>query len=335
MTEPVAAVLLAGGQARRLGGIDKMLIKIGGQTLLDRVASRIRPQVSAMLLSANGDPARFVGCGIPVRADVVAGYAGPLAGILTGLEWLRDEHPEISWLASVATDTPLIPEDYVARLLHAVQSTGADVACAQSGDIRHPVQGLWPVRLAADLRRALTEEGLHEIGAWADRHKVAKACWQGGAADPFFNINNREDVVRFGMIVDHTLPGVPPPSAVQPADRLMKESDWMVLSQTTGRDVHPATTLSIALDQACLAGYRANLNNREPQLFAVLRQALHGTLVIGITAAPDEAMSLRTGEDLIAAMPMPTAVQDWVLSFVAQHPAELPMKKRLRDHARW
>ncbi len=93
MTEPVAAVLLAGGQALRMGGVDKMLIEVEGQTLLDRVIERLRPQVSAMLLNANGDPTRFSTFGLPIRADMIEGYAGPLAGILTGLEWLRAEHP--------------------------------------------------------------------------------------------------------------------------------------------------------------------------------------------------------------------------------------------------
>ncbi len=201
MTEPIAAVVLAGGLSRRMGEPDKMLREVGGKTLLQRVIDRTRPQVGAMLLSINGDPARFAAFGLPSRSDVVEGYAGPLAGILTGLEWLRDTLPQARWLVSVASDTPMLPEDLVARLLAAVRREQADIGCAQSGETRHPVFALWPVRLADDLRRALEVEKIHKLGLWMARYKVAHAAWPGGAADPFLNINTTDDLARFDRLL--------------------------------------------------------------------------------------------------------------------------------------
>lgn len=201
MSEPVAAVLLAGGLSRRMGGTDKMLLEVGGRSLLQRVIDRTRPQVSTMLLNINGDPSRFAAFDLPVRSDIVEGYAGPLAGILTGMEWVRETLPGVHWLVSLATDTPMMPEDLVARLLAAVTEEGADIGCAQSGETRHPVFGLWPVRLAADLRRALVEEDIRKVELWMSRYKVAHAAWTGGRADPFFNLNTPEDVVRFDQLL--------------------------------------------------------------------------------------------------------------------------------------
>lgn len=194
--EPVAAVVLAGGLSRRMGGGDKMLLEVGGRTLLQRVIDRTRPQVCAMLLNVNGDPARFSAFGLPTRSDAVAGYAGPLAGILTGLEWLRDTMPGVRWLVSLASDTPMLPEDLVAGLLAAVTREQADIGCAQSGDVLHPVFGLWPVRLAADLRHALVVEDVRKVGLWMRRYKVAQVSWPVGAVDPFFNINTPDDLAE-------------------------------------------------------------------------------------------------------------------------------------------
>jgi molybdopterin-guanine dinucleotide biosynthesis protein A len=197
MTRPsVAAVLLAGGLSRRMGGGDKSLRPLGGRPILAHVVERARPQVDAMVLNANGDPARFAGFGLPVAGDVVEGFAGPLAGVLTGLEWARAHRPDAAWVASVATDTPFFPRDLVARLLAAVVAEGAELACAASGGQAHPVFGLWPTALAGELRRALVEEGLRKIDAWTARHRLALVEFPVGAVDPFFNANRPEDLAE-------------------------------------------------------------------------------------------------------------------------------------------
>ena len=139
-TGPVIGVLLAGGLARRMGGGDKPLREIGGISILERVIARAGPQTDGLVLSANGDPARFAEFGLPVVADGVRDFAGPLAGILAGLDWATAEHPDCCWVASFATDTPFLPADLVSRLSAAV-GDGAELACAASAGRTHPVLG--------------------------------------------------------------------------------------------------------------------------------------------------------------------------------------------------
>jgi molybdenum cofactor guanylyltransferase len=194
---PVVGVLLAGGLSRRMGGGDKCLRSLGGRPILAHVVERARPQVAALVLNANGDPARFAGFGLPVAADVVEGFAGPLAGVLTGLEWARAHRPDAAWVVSIATDTPFFPRDVVARLLAAVADEGAELACAASGGQAHPVFGLWPTAaLAGELRRALVEEGVRKIDAWTARHRLAVVEFPIGRVDPFFNANRPEDLAE-------------------------------------------------------------------------------------------------------------------------------------------
>ncbi|HEY0832484.1 MAG TPA: molybdenum cofactor guanylyltransferase MobA [Azospirillum sp.] len=193
-TDPIAGVLLAGGLSRRMGGGDKNLRLLGGRPILDRIIDAARPQVGPLILNANGDPDRFAAYGLPVVPDVVEGYAGPLAGVLTGLEWARANAPGCRWLASFATDAPFLPRDLVARLVGAVEEEGADLACARSGGQDHPVFGLWPLRLADDLRRAMVEEGVRKVDAWTGRYRLAIADFPIAPIDPFFNTNRPEDL---------------------------------------------------------------------------------------------------------------------------------------------
>jgi molybdopterin-guanine dinucleotide biosynthesis protein A len=190
---PTLGLVLAGGLARRMGGGDKALIAIGGTAILDRVIARLRPHTTAIILNANGDPARFARFRLPVVADSVPDFAGPLAGILAGLDWAAAYAPELQWIASAPGDCPFLPHDLVPRLHQVREAAGTPLACARSGDWRHPVVGLWPVLLRADLRRALVEEGLHKIEVWTARHGIAIAEWPAAPLDPFFNVNTPED----------------------------------------------------------------------------------------------------------------------------------------------
>jgi molybdenum cofactor guanylyltransferase len=193
-TRDVCALLLAGGQSRRMGGGDKCLLALAGRPLLARIVDIMAPQAGPIVLNANGDPARFARFGLPVAPDVVEGFAGPLAGVLTGLEWARDNAPGCGWVVSAPCDAPFLPADLVARLQAAVADEGADMACAASGGRDHPVVGLWPVRLAADLRRAVEEEGVRKVDAWTGRYRLARVSFDAEPVDPFFNINRPEDL---------------------------------------------------------------------------------------------------------------------------------------------
>ncbi len=195
---PTFGLVLAGGLARRMGGGDKALLRIGSETILDRVLARFGPQCSGMLLNANGDPARFAAFGLPVVADSVPDFAGPLAGILAGLDWLAAHAPDLAWVVSVPGDCPFLPHELVERLHQARRKmgTGVPLACARSGEWRHPVIGLWPLALREDLRKALVEDGMRKIEVWTARHGVAIADWPDQPVDPFFNVNTPEDAAR-------------------------------------------------------------------------------------------------------------------------------------------
>jgi len=190
-------VILAGGQSRRMGGGDKALLQIDGQSLLDHVAARLRPQVPAMVLNANGDAGRFDSAGLTVVPDGLGGHLGPLAGVLAGLDHaagLGAEH-----IVTVAADTPFFPADLVARLTAAAAGTGAPIALAATRDgdrvVRHPTFGLWPVALRDDLRASL-RDGLRKIVLWTDRHRAASVVFDSPGRDPFFNVNTPDDLRR-------------------------------------------------------------------------------------------------------------------------------------------
>ena len=189
-------VVLAGGLARRMGGGDKARIRIGGKTILERVLERLASQCSRLILNANGDPARFADTGLLVVPDTVPDFAGPLAGILAGLDWAAEHAPETADVLSVPGDCPFLPRDLAPRLVAARQAERRPLACARSGEWRHPVVGLWPVALRSDLRKALVEEDLHKIEIWTARHGVAIADWPDRPVDPFFNVNTPEDAAQ-------------------------------------------------------------------------------------------------------------------------------------------
>jgi len=195
---PPFGVILAGGLARRMGGGDKGLLSLGGQTILARVIDRLSPQVAGLGLNANGDPARFEEFGLPILPDTVEGFVGPLAGVLAGLEWAAQEGADS--IVTAAADTPFFPADLVPRLQLASEGMAHPLVLAATpdpdkGQVRHPTFGLWPVALRADLRAAL-QGGLRKVVLWTDRHQGREAVFPVHRVDPFFNVNTPEDLAR-------------------------------------------------------------------------------------------------------------------------------------------
>ena len=200
----VVGLLLAGGQSRRMGGGDKALRLLEGIPLLERVIERLRPQVEALVLNANGDPLRFARFALPVAADSVPGFAGPLAGVLAGLDWAVSHRPDCPYVVSVATDAPFLPVDLVARLAEGLDEARADLACAASGGRSHPVFGLWPVRLRGDLCRAVVDHGIRKVDLWTTRHKLTTVPFADQPVDPFFNANRPEDFETAAVLLKAT-----------------------------------------------------------------------------------------------------------------------------------
>lgn len=197
MKQPLG-VILAGGQATRMGGGDKGLLRLGGQSLLTRVIDRLAPQVAGLALNANGDPTRFDGYRLPVLADSITGFAGPLAGVLAGLDWAADQGAET--IVTAAADTPFFPADLVPQLLLASDGMKHPLVLSATPDpvrgrVRHPTFGLWPVALRDDLRAAL-QDGLRKVVLWTDAHQGREALFPVTTFDPFFNVNTPEDLAR-------------------------------------------------------------------------------------------------------------------------------------------
>jgi molybdopterin-guanine dinucleotide biosynthesis protein A len=196
VTNKVPAVLLAGGLARRMGGGDKPMRRIGGRTILERVIARLKPQCGELILNANGDPARFAEFGLPVIADTVKDFPGPLAGILAALDWTAANRPNVPFILSAAADCPFLPRDLVARLDRARGEENAQLAVASSGGQSHPVIGLWSVALRDELRHALVVEDIRRIDRWTARYKLATVSWPTVPLDPFFNANTMDDIAE-------------------------------------------------------------------------------------------------------------------------------------------
>ena len=202
----VCGVLLAGGLARRMGGGDKCLRLLAGQPILAHVISRVRTQVDALVINANGDPSRFDEFALPVVADVIEGFAGPLAGVLSGMVWARTHAPNCSHVVTVPTDAPFLPDDLVQRFRSALAEQGAERACAASGGRTHPVFGLWPVGLEEDLRQAMEQDDSRKVGVWTARYRLAQVDWPSEPADPFFNANRPEDLAQAETMITAAAP---------------------------------------------------------------------------------------------------------------------------------
>ena len=198
-----AVILLAGGQARRMGGGDKNLMMLAGKPVLQHILDRVDLGKRPLMLNVNGDPSRYADFEILICADVIDGYAGPLAGILTGLEWMVKHHPDCTHMISLATDAPFLPPDLIAKL-EAGLDHGVDIVQAMSMSRRHPVFAVWPVVLTASLREAVIGDGLRKIDDFTDRYECVTVEFFGDP-DPFMHLNRPDDfdlALQFLQMVD-------------------------------------------------------------------------------------------------------------------------------------
>lgn len=205
VTGGVTGALLAGGRSTRMGGQEKAMLAMAGKPMLAHVIARLAPQVGALVINANGDPGRFAPFDLPVVADTIEGYAGPLAGLQACLAWAQREAPQARYVATVPADTPFLPVDLVARLKTALRSARARAAIAASAGKRHPVVGLWDVGLANDVASAL-QHGVRAVHRFAEAQGAAIADVPlieiaDTTIDPFFNVNTPADLERANALL--------------------------------------------------------------------------------------------------------------------------------------
>jgi molybdopterin-guanine dinucleotide biosynthesis protein A len=211
----ITATVLAGGLSRRMfadakGAGDKGLLALGGLSMIGHVVARIRPQVAALVLNANGDPARFASLHLPVAADPVEGFVGPLAGVLAGLRWTARTHPAATHTLSVSSDAPFLPSDLARRLAAGLATGPGRIAIARSNGELQPVIGLWPVALADDLEAEL-KAGVRKVLRWTDKHGTVPVDFPPvriGAreVDPFFNANTPDELDEARRILAEATP---------------------------------------------------------------------------------------------------------------------------------
>jgi molybdopterin-guanine dinucleotide biosynthesis protein A len=199
ITEPVIGVVLSGGRSSRMGGGDKCLLTLAGRPVLTRIVDRLRPQVSRVIINANGDPSRFAEFGLPVIGDSIAGLAGPLAGVHAGLEWVKAHASGVRSVVTVASDTPFFPSDLVQRFLSELGDDPGLVVAASSEGV-HPVVGLWPVAIAPLIEESL-RRGMRKAGTFTKDHGAKEVYFTPArigerSVDPFFNINRPEDLAH-------------------------------------------------------------------------------------------------------------------------------------------
>jgi len=191
----IAGVVLAGGRSTRMGGHDKAFLSLAGRPLIWHVIERLQPQVFTLVLNANGDPSRYADFRLPIVADAIAGFAGPLAGILAGLVWAQHQRPRPAAIVTAAVDTPFFPLDLVERLAIA-SATASAIAVARTSGCLHPVFGCFPIDCADDLAAFLRRAESRKVTDWLDHAGFTAVDFAAGEAgrDPFFNLNTPADL---------------------------------------------------------------------------------------------------------------------------------------------
>lgn len=188
--ERLTGVVLAGGRARRLGGVDKGLLPVGERPLIAWTLAALAPQVGSVLINANRHPERYAEFGYPVVADSIPDYQGPLAGFLAAMRAVRTD-----WILTLPCDGPRPPSDLAARLITALVEQEAELAVATDGRRRQSVHALMPVALAEDLECFLAQGG-RRVEDWQLRHRLALADFS-DRPEAFDNLNTPEELQRF------------------------------------------------------------------------------------------------------------------------------------------
>lgn len=198
MADRPAAVILAGGAARRMGGGDKPLLPVGGASMLARVLAALQPEAFAIAISANGDPTRFAAFGLPVLPDGAFAGEGPLAGLLAALDWAAGLGA--ATLLSVPGDTPFVPPGLAAALAPAP-------SCAASAGQPHHLVALWPVACRTQLRQLLSTPGPRSVARFGAAIGMRRVDFPPGPWDRFLNVNTPEQLAEARALAGDPEPG--------------------------------------------------------------------------------------------------------------------------------
>jgi len=197
----IVGVILAGGLSRRMGNQNKSFMPLANKPLFEHVLERFLPQCDTVLINSNSQSRQLASYNLPIIKDTLEGYLGPLAGILSAMEWTKQQLPETQWIASVPVDTPFLPKDLVSTLYQSIQKKHSTLVGVSSNGRTHPVIGLWSTRLVDDLRLALNDEGLRKIDLWTARYSISHQDFSNEVFDPFFNINSQEDLIQAESLI--------------------------------------------------------------------------------------------------------------------------------------
>lgn len=203
--EQTIGVILAGGLSRRMEGREKSLLDLGEESLISRVAARLKDQVPEVIVNANGEAARFNFLGLHVQEDTIGGYAGPLAGVLAGMNWTRHNRPDATHVLTAAADTPYFPRNYAKEMIGKINQQGSGIALAGSNRRHHPVFGIWPADLHDALETFLVEESNRKVMVFVERYKNCRVDFDCDGHDPFFNVNTPEDLEMAKNLLDRNL----------------------------------------------------------------------------------------------------------------------------------
>ncbi len=185
-TNDITGVILAGGKARRMDGVDKGLIPLQGKPMVEYIISALRPQVGNIIINANRSPEQYGAYGLPVVADMLGGYFGPLVGMATGMH--STDKP---FIVTAPCDSPFIPDNLVDTLCRALHDGQADISVAHDGERMQPVFALLRCSLLPSLLSYL-DEGGRKIDSWYGQHRLALADFS-DSPDTFLNLNTPQD----------------------------------------------------------------------------------------------------------------------------------------------
>lgn len=192
LANKVLALIMIGGQSKRMGGGIKSFIEFNNKNLFDRILERTKPQIEKIIINCNIDEKKLLKYKIPIIKDLKKGYLGPLAGIHSAMNWIHLKEPQIEWLITIPGDTPFIPNDLISNFKNKISSE-SKIILAQSNNKTHPIIGAWHISLLSSLNSQL-DEGVRKIISWAKLHPIDYINYSTENYDPFFNINTKIDV---------------------------------------------------------------------------------------------------------------------------------------------